>query len=249
MKYPKMILFDYGQTLFNENGFSGTRGTEAVLAECADNPYNVTVEEIQNLANEISREMRDYKHELHPNNYLEIHNHQFQNYLYEYFNITINISKTESEKIFWDAAAPCELTKNIERLLTYLQNKQIKIGVISNISFSGEALKNRIQEYLPNIKFEFILSSADYVFRKPNKRIFEIALRKAKNILGDSIDPTEIWYCGDNPDWDVQGSNSVGMTPIWYTNAIEKVNIKKPNCNCLKINDWSEVITILEDMR
>ena len=31
MKKPKMILFDYGQTLVNEQRFNGVRGTEAVL--------------------------------------------------------------------------------------------------------------------------------------------------------------------------------------------------------------------------
>ena len=31
MKKPKMILFDYGQTLVNEQYFDGVKGTEAVL--------------------------------------------------------------------------------------------------------------------------------------------------------------------------------------------------------------------------
>ena len=31
MKKPKLILFDYGQTLVNEQLFDGVKGTEAVL--------------------------------------------------------------------------------------------------------------------------------------------------------------------------------------------------------------------------
>lgn len=31
MQKPKMILFDYGQTLVNEAKFDGVRGTEAVM--------------------------------------------------------------------------------------------------------------------------------------------------------------------------------------------------------------------------
>ena len=31
MTKPKMILFDYGQTLVNEKAFDGVKGTEAVL--------------------------------------------------------------------------------------------------------------------------------------------------------------------------------------------------------------------------
>ena len=37
MKMPKMILFDYGQTLVNEQRFNGVRGTEAVLKYATKN--------------------------------------------------------------------------------------------------------------------------------------------------------------------------------------------------------------------
>ena len=39
MKKPKMILFDYGQTLVNEQRFNGVRGTEAVLKYATKNKY------------------------------------------------------------------------------------------------------------------------------------------------------------------------------------------------------------------
>lgn len=37
MKLPKMILFDYGQTLENEQKFDGIKGTEAVLEYAVGN--------------------------------------------------------------------------------------------------------------------------------------------------------------------------------------------------------------------
>ena len=40
MKKPKMILFDYGQTLVNEQCFDGIKGTEAVLKYAKKNKYN-----------------------------------------------------------------------------------------------------------------------------------------------------------------------------------------------------------------
>lgn len=40
MKKPKMILFDYGQTLVNEQLFDGVKGTEAVLGYATKNKYN-----------------------------------------------------------------------------------------------------------------------------------------------------------------------------------------------------------------
>ena len=37
MQKPKMILFDYGQTLVNEAKFDGVRGTEAVMKHAVHN--------------------------------------------------------------------------------------------------------------------------------------------------------------------------------------------------------------------
>ena len=45
---PKMILFDYGQTLVNEVSFDGVKGTEAVLKYAVKNKYNKTAEEVHN---------------------------------------------------------------------------------------------------------------------------------------------------------------------------------------------------------
>lgn len=46
MKLPKMILFDYGQTLVNEQKFDGIKGTEAILEYAAVNKYHLTAEQV-----------------------------------------------------------------------------------------------------------------------------------------------------------------------------------------------------------
>ena len=39
MKTPKMVLFDYGQTLIAEQKFDGVKGTAAVLQYATRNKY------------------------------------------------------------------------------------------------------------------------------------------------------------------------------------------------------------------
>ena len=39
MKTPKIVLFDYGQTLIAEQKFDGVKGTEAVLQYATRNKY------------------------------------------------------------------------------------------------------------------------------------------------------------------------------------------------------------------
>lgn len=52
--------------------------------------------------------------------------------------------------------------------------------MISNNCFSGNALKGLFDRLLPGNRFEFVLASSDYLFRKPDGIMFEIGLRKAK---------------------------------------------------------------------
>ena len=56
MKIPKMVLFDYGQTLIEEQKLDGVKGTEAVLHYAIRNKYHLSAEQVQAKANEIIRE-------------------------------------------------------------------------------------------------------------------------------------------------------------------------------------------------
>lgn len=234
-----MILFDYGQTLADEEHFNGIRGTKAVLETCVINPNNVTAEEIQEFANELNNDFGRFDPKTHHLCQFEIHNHMFQNYLYDYFGLERIVSPIQLETIFWNAASPAKPTENIVQFLHYLYDKGIRTGVISNISFSGEALVNRIKELLPDNNFEFIIATSEYIFRKPHKRIFELALHKA------NLFASEVWYCGDNAICDVDGANGAGLTSVWYKGAY--VNYSSvPQEECIIIDDWLKLIAIIE---
>ena len=46
MRKPKMILFDYGQTIIAEEKFDGIKGTAAVMKHAVENRYHLTPEQI-----------------------------------------------------------------------------------------------------------------------------------------------------------------------------------------------------------
>jgi putative hydrolase of the HAD superfamily len=46
--------------------------------------------------------------------------------------------------------------------------------------------------------------------RKPDPLIFEYALRK----LG--VSPSEAWFIGDDPVWDVLGAKNAGIQPVLF---------------------------------
>lgn len=242
MQKPKMIIFDYGQTLVNEKPFDGLKGTKAVLHEATNNPNNISAEEIQELANELNKDLGRYGVDFDKQLEIEIHNHIFQNYLYEYFDIEFTKSQSEVERIFGNAAVEAEPTKNIKEFLAFLDNSGIRTSVISNIAFSGDMLKSFINRYIPTNKFEFVIASSEYIFRKPHKRIFELALCKAK------LNPSEVWYIGDNVVFDVEGAANSGIHSVWYKGALAETNKCVPKGDYMEIFDWKELMDILKSL-
>ncbi len=246
-KRPKAILFDYGQTLFDEEGFDALAGTAAVLREAVDNPHGVSAEEVQELADTLLRELgrRGVSPETqHP---LEFHNHLFYRFLYESFGVQFTKTLDEVERIFWDTAAPGRSAPGVERLLEYLSETGIRTGVISNISFSGRNLQARIERAFSTHHFSCILASSEYLFRKPHGRIFEMALRKL------DLPPEDVWYCGDHAWFDVHGATKAGLFPVWYTGShphahdvIPGFSRNVPVDPCLEISDWATVPALLE---
>ena len=241
LKKPKMIIFDYGHTLAYEDKWDGIKAQKALLEYCVYNKNNLTAEQIAEFADNLYLNIISGRE-----NNIEFHEHQFQKFIYEYLQIEINLSPVEIERIYWDSASMFYAMPNIKETLDYLGKNNIRTGVISNISFSGEALKKRINKLLPDNNFEFIIASSEYIFRKPDKLIFEIALNKA------NLEAGEVWYCGDSTDFDIAGANYAGIFPVWYESEIEchyrlRGSQSKPECVHLHITDWLELIDVLNN--
>ena len=239
MKIPKMILFDYGQTLIAEQKFDGVKGTEAVLQYATRNKYHLSAEQVQAKANEINREFGRFDPEKRHLFQIEIPNTMFTPYLYESQGIEISLSNSEIDTVFWNAAAPGVPTEGIKDFLGYLKNKGIRTGVISNISYAPSVVAERINRLFPENAFEFIITSSNFMFRKPNKRIFDLALEKAE------LQPDEVWYIGDQYECDVKGSLNAGMFPIWYIGALDLPytveEVHSLDKNILTVTDWNEL--------
>ncbi|MBO5432885.1 MAG: HAD-IA family hydrolase, partial [Clostridia bacterium] len=112
----------------------------------------------------------------------------------------------------------------------------------------GEALIKRLNRLLPNNRFEFVMTSSDYFICKPNHILFDIALQKS------GLSAEYVWYCGDNPQNDVEGAAQVGIFSVWYDNSIDKdyidrANERQPKCDHLYIKEWDEMIKVIEGLK
>lgn len=205
MKRPKMILFDYGQTLISQAKFDGVKGTEAVLSYAVKNRWNRTAAQVQQEAIKINQELNRNDPAFRYQNEIEVHNYPFQNYLYESQGIELSISNEEIESVFWENAAPGTAVEGIQELLTYLNKEGIRTGVISNLSFSQKALT------------------------------------KAQ------LDVEDVWYCGDDLQCDVVRAYNAGMTPVWFTGALD-MNQKSVDVKYLTMPSWKQFIDYLEQI-
>ena len=142
--------------------------------------------------------------------------------------------------VFWDAAAAGNPTVGIRVFLRFLKEKQIRTGVISNISYCGNAVAKRINDCIPNNNFEFIIATSEYMYRKPNKHIFELALEKAE------LQPEDVWYIGDQYQCDIVGASAAGLFPVWYIGAIDLKY--EPKEDILTIEHWKELIDLLKKL-
>jgi len=110
---------------------------------------------------------------------------------------------------FWRDRFPrCNVERTgVTPTLQTLHQRGLKLGVVSNGSISSQSPKLDVMGV--RSLFSVILISEEVGIKKPDPRIFQIALDKL-NLL-----PSETIFVGDNPVLDVAGSRAVGLRGIW----------------------------------
>jgi len=122
-------------------------------------------------------------------------------------------------------------------LLKHLKNASFKIGVISNCFLPAFLYKEifvdkGLDDYIDDYTFSYT-----YGIRKPNPRIFEIALTK------NHLKPNESLMIGDGLKPDIKGSRQLGIQSVWYNNK-NKINHDHIEM-LLEINKFEELIKFI----
>ncbi len=245
MTRPEMVLFDYGHTLLYEPDWDSERGDRALLEFAVKNPKGCTVEDIRM---EVKRVFGDIERVRSEMGY-DIPCTTGNRLVYDHLGIELSLTPQEIENVFWTAACPGAVMPGADSLIRYLNETGIRTGVISNNGWSGKALGDRFARLLPENGFEFVLSSADYMIRKPDPRLFEIALLKA------GLSPERVWFVGDSYGSDIVGAHNAGIFPVWYEEETVERSPSNPaeaeepsGFPCLHIRSLRELTDILEDM-
>jgi len=109
---------------------------------------------------------------------------------------------------FWRVS--CEYVEGFydaEVLLKYLKKKKYKLGVITNGVRKWQI--KRLKATGLSKYFDFVVTTSDVGFEKPNHAIFKKALEIAKVRASQAV------MIGDNPYRDIMPANELGMKTVW----------------------------------
>jgi HAD superfamily hydrolase (TIGR01662 family) len=107
-----------------------------------------------------------------------------------------------------------KLEADAHSTLQDLISRGYRLGMVTNAADAVDVAKI-VDNHRLRIYFDAIIISADYGIRKPDPRIFEIALQRM------AADRTSTVMVGDNLGADILGAHRAGLRGIWITRRSE----------------------------
>jgi len=133
-----------------------------------------------------------------------------------------------------------DILDNAHDLLDWLQKSGYKIGMITNGEINQQIKKMKSQDI--HEFFDCIIASSEYDFAKPDKRIFDIALKEM------GIKNTQALYIGDSIRSDIRGAYNANIHSVFISREHNK-HYKIAFNPTYIINNLDEILPILESDR
>jgi putative hydrolase of the HAD superfamily len=115
--------------------------------------------------------------------------------------------KTAVGVFFEDYFKALKLNQCTEQLLSFV-SRHYKVGLISNFTYAA-VIHAAMRKLKISRFFNVVLVSQDVGWRKPNKKIFQEAIRRLDVNSEDTV------YIGDCPSEDIGGASAMGMKTVF----------------------------------
>ena len=112
--------------------------------------------------------------------------------------------------LYAQSAVPMADAKDV---LTYLQNRNYRIGLLTNGNAERQWAKIHASGLLPF--FHHIVVSGDHPFEKPDPEIYAVSLR------GLGVTAEQALFVGDTIGTDIDGARNAGIDSLWLTDQSE----------------------------
>ena len=127
-----------------------------------------------------------------------------------YGDVPENTLRNALDQLFAITQTNWTLEEDTLPTLQKLEEDGYRMGLISNAG-DDQDVQQLARRFGIARYFDFILTSAACSYRKPHRRIFELALSNWYFL------PAEAVMVGDNLDADVRGAQNVGLFAIWLS--------------------------------
>lgn len=138
------------------------------------------------------------------------------------------------EQTYWRTfLSESTLFSDAKEFLIDLKSDGIKTAIITDLT--AQIQFRKIVYFQLDDYFDYVVTSEEAGYDKPNPKTYEIAINKL------DLPPEDIWMIGDNPIADVAGANKFNMVTIQKVHAGVETFQKGECCPDLKFHDYIEL--------
>ena len=133
-----------------------------------------------------------------------------------YGDVSENILRNALDRLFAVTQTNWALEEDSLPTLKKLEEDGYRLGLLSNAG-DDQDVQQLARRFGIAHYFDFILTSASCSFRKPHRRIYELALSNWHFLASEAV------MVGDNLDADIRGAQSVGLYAIWLNRRADEI--------------------------
>ncbi|MBP2099260.1 HAD family hydrolase [Enterococcus rivorum] len=142
------------------------------------------------------------------------------------------MQSTLFQQIYEDELDNIVMHPEVKRLLDYLKEKNIPIGIITNGPTDHQYKKVKqlnLENWVPT---DNIIISQSTGYQKPDKEIFYLAAKQFK------MEPDKTLYVGDSFENDVAGAYNGGWHSVWFNHRLRSLPEKEEATHLFEIQSF-----------
>lgn len=209
------ILIDLGDTVFSNIDLSMEVGGEYLYEMIRGN--KPTHDQFFMIFNELVQRCYRNRQEL------EVSFQAFLRTLSTLLHIKFITSNELLEIGFMQSFARNTMIQDVDRFLRYCKRRKLKVVALSNSAFSKTTLSTQLASFGLLSYFNDVLSSADYIFRKPARAFFEVGI----SVL--NYPKEDILFVGNDYEIDMKGGIEAGLECAWFCEKPDNQKIPAPS--------------------
>jgi len=200
----RAILFDRGETLVHFGETNYDAGQRVILSNVR--PVNALDRAAFDcFEDEFFEKIDFYRQRAN----LECNLLHYYELLSRYFGVQFDKSH---EELCWQyhlAAEDISPLPGAQKVLAALKSAGFLLGLVTNTSLPHSVIKAEFERLALHEYFDTIVCSSEIVFRKPDRAMFDVALRSL------NVPPGAAMFVGDDYRADIVGAKQVGLKAVW----------------------------------